>query len=242
MRRTLLATAFAVGASLPVSRQAAAQQVQVVVPFPAGSGGDTVARIVQPALAEELGASGLVRNVAGAAEVTRAKPDGTTLLLTSMSTVVIQPSVPYRVGSFAPVCLVADVATRARAEPGKLPFATGGIGGLGHLAMTALTRAASIEKNHTPLRGSGDGVATMQQGSVSRLAAEVNLEHQYGFTQPRCSPKSGCHKTRARPPCASKGTTWPSRYGPGSTPRPARRTRCWTSWTGRAAASSTHAP
>lgn len=209
MRRMLLASAFAVGASLSVSRQAAAQQVQVVVPFPAGGGSDIIARIVQPALAEELGASVLVRNVAGAAgtvgaaEVARAKPDGTTLLLTSMSTVVIQPSfrpsVPYRVASFAPVCLVADapavlmtpqstglrtiadVAARARAEPGKVPFATGGIGGLGHLAMTALTRAAGIEMNHIPFRGSGDAVAAMQQGSVSMLTAEANLVHQYGL-------------------------------------------------------------
>ena len=70
------------------------------------------------ALAEELGASVLIRNVGGAAgtvgaaEVARAKPDGTTLLLTSMSPIAIQPSfrpsVPYRVSSFAPVCLVAD--------------------------------------------------------------------------------------------------------------------------------------
>lgn len=203
MRRMLLATALAVGASLSVSRQAAAQQAQVVVPFPAGGGSDIIAQIVQPALAEELGASVLVRNVAGAAEVARAKPDGTALLLTSMSTVVIQPtfrpSVPYRMASFAPVCLVADapavpmtpqstglrtiadVAARARAEPGEVPFATGGIGGLGHLAMTALTRAAGIEMNHIPFRGSGDAVAAMQQGSVLMLTAEANLVHQYGL-------------------------------------------------------------
>jgi tripartite-type tricarboxylate transporter receptor subunit TctC len=181
----------------------------VVVPFPAGGGSDIIARIVQPAFAEELGASVLVRNVAGAAgtvgaaEVARAKPDGTTLLLTSMSTVVIQPSfrpsVPYRVASFAPVCLVADapavlmtpqstglrtiadVAERARAEPGKVPFATGGIGGLGRLAMTALTRAMGVEMNQIPFCGSGDAVAAMQQGSVLMLTAEANLVHQYGL-------------------------------------------------------------
>ena len=69
-------------------------------------------RMLLSALAEELGASVLTRNVCGAAEVARAKPDGTTLLLTSMSPIAIQLSfrsrVPYSASSFAPVCLVAD--------------------------------------------------------------------------------------------------------------------------------------
>ena len=74
---------------------------------------DIIGRMMQPALAEELGAPVLIRNVGGAAgtvgaaEVARAKPDGTTLLLTSMSPIAIQPSfrpsVPYGVSSFAPV-------------------------------------------------------------------------------------------------------------------------------------------
>ncbi len=104
-------------------------------------------------LAEELGTSVLIRNVGGAAgtlgstEVARAKPDGTTLLLTSMAPIAIQPSfrpsIPYRVASFAPVCLIADapavlmtpkttglrtladVAARARAEPGRVPSPRG---------------------------------------------------------------------------------------------------------------------
>ena len=154
MRRMLLAAALAAGLVSAFAGSAAAQ-VQVVIPFPAGGGSDIIGRMMQPALAEELGASVLIRNAGGAAgtvgaaEVARAKPDGTTVLLTSMSPVVIQPSfrpsVPYRVSSFAPVCLVADapavlmtprtsglrtladVAARARAEPGKVPYASGGM-------------------------------------------------------------------------------------------------------------------
>ena len=191
MRRMLVAAAFAAGLVSFIAGRAAAQQVQLVIPFPAGGGSDIIGRMIQPAFAEELGASVLIRNVTGAAgtvgaaEVARAKPDGTTLLLTSMSTVAIQPSfrpsVPYRAASFAPVCLVADVVARARAEPGKVPFATGGIGGMGHLAMTELTRAAGVEMNHIPFRGSGDAVAAMQQGSVRMLTAEANLVQQYGL-------------------------------------------------------------
>jgi tripartite-type tricarboxylate transporter receptor subunit TctC len=208
MRKLSWAAALAAGL-ISVAAGRAAAQIQLVIPFPAGGGSDIIGRMIQPVLAEELGTSVLIRNAGGAAgtmgatEVARAKPDGATLLLTSMSPIAIQPSfrpsVPYRVASFAPVCLVADapavlmtpqttglrtvadVAVRARAEPGKVPYASGGIGGLGHVAMTALTRAVGIELNHIPFRGSGDSVMAMQQGSVLMLTAEANLVHQYGL-------------------------------------------------------------
>ena len=162
-RMSLAAAALAAGLVSAVVGRAAAQ-VQVVIPFPAGGGSDIIGRMMQPVLAEELGTSVLIRNLGGAAgtlgaaEVARAKPDGTTLLLTSMAPIAIQPSfrpsIPYRVSSFAPVCLIADapavlmtpqnsglrtladVVARARAEPGRVPYASGGIGGLGHVAMT----------------------------------------------------------------------------------------------------------
>ena len=208
MRKLSWAAALAAGL-ISVAAGRAAAQIQLVIPCPAGGGSDIIGRMIQPVLAEELGASVLIRNAGGAAgtmgatEVARAKPDGATLLLTSMSPIAIQPSfrpsVPYRVASFAPVCLVADapavlmtpqttglrtvadVAARARAEPGRVPYASGGIGGLGHVAMTALTRAVGIELNHIPFRGSGDSVMAMQQGSVLMLTAEANLVHQYGL-------------------------------------------------------------
>ena len=208
MRKLSFMAALAAGLiSMALGRASA--QVQLVIPFPAGGGSDIIGRMMQPVLAEELGTSVLIRNAGGAAgtmgatEVARAKPDGATLLLTSMSPVAIQPSfrpsVPYRVSSFAPICLVADapavlmtpqtsglrtiadVVARARAEPGRVTYASGGIGGLGHVAMTALTRAVGIDLNHIPFRGSGDSVMAMQQGSVLMLTAEANLVHQYGL-------------------------------------------------------------
>ena len=97
MRRMVLAAALAAGLVSSVVGRASAQ-VQLVIPFPAGGGSDIIGRMMQPALAEELGASVLIRNVGGAAgtvgaaEVARAKPDGTTLLLTSMAPIAIQPS------------------------------------------------------------------------------------------------------------------------------------------------------
>ena len=104
-RMSLAAAALAVGLVSAVFGRAAAQ-VQVVIPFPAGGGSDIIGRMMQPVLAEELGTSVLIRNLGGAAgtlgaaEVARAKPDGTTLLLTSMAPIAIQPSfrpsIPYQ--------------------------------------------------------------------------------------------------------------------------------------------------
>jgi tripartite-type tricarboxylate transporter receptor subunit TctC len=208
MRRIVVAAAVAVGMVAGLASQAAAQ-VQVIIPWPAGGGTDVIGRLMQPVLSQEIGAQVVLRNVGGAtgaigtAEVVRSRPDGTTLLLTSMAAVVIQPSfrpsVPYRVESLLPICMVADapavlmtpqnsglrtvadIVARARANPGQFPYASGGIGGLGHIAMTGLQRAAGITLNHIPYRGSGDSILAMQQGTVALLTAEANLVKQYGL-------------------------------------------------------------
>lgn len=204
----ILSRLAAIAAGLLLSGPTSAQ-VQMIIPWPAGGGTDIIGRLIQPVLSEELGLQIIIRNVGGAtgtigtAEVVRSKPDGTTLLLTSMAAVAIQPSfranAPYKADQLAPVCLVAeapatlmtpktsgirtvaDIAARAKAAPGQVPYASGGVGGLGHLAMTGMTRALGIEMNHVPFRGSGDSVLAMQSGTVLMLTAEANLVQQYGL-------------------------------------------------------------
>jgi tripartite-type tricarboxylate transporter receptor subunit TctC len=188
---------------------AAQAQMQMIIPWPPGGGTDIIGRLIQPVFSEVLGSQVVIRNVGGAtgtigtAEVVRSRPDGQTLLLTSMAAIAIQPSFlarpPYRADQLTPVCMVAeapatlmtpketglrtvaDIVARARANPGKLPYASGGVGGLGHLAMTGLTRSLGIEMNHIPFRGSGDSVLAMQTGTVLMLTAEANLVQQYGL-------------------------------------------------------------
>ncbi|MBX9697976.1 MAG: tripartite tricarboxylate transporter substrate binding protein [Acetobacteraceae bacterium] len=202
--------ALTILASLGFAATASAQsQVQMVIPWPAGGGTDVIGRLIQPALSEQIGGQVIIRNVGGAtgtigtAEVVRARPDGNTILLTSLAAVAIQPSFlarpPYRADQLTPICLVAEapavmmspktsgittldeLAARARANPGQYPYASGGVGGLGHLATTALTRALGIQMNHIPFRGSGDAILAMQSGTVTTLTAEATLVHQYGF-------------------------------------------------------------
>jgi tripartite-type tricarboxylate transporter receptor subunit TctC len=204
MRWAALATGLWLGAM-----GSAQSQVQMLIPWPPGGGTDIIGRLIQPVFSEVLASQVVIRNVGGAtgtigtAEVVRSRPDGQTLVLTSMAPIVIQPSFlarpPYRTDQLAPVCLaaeapatlmtpketsirtVADTIARARANPGKVPYASGGVGGLGHLAMTGMTRALGIEMNHIPFRDSGDSVLAMQSGTVQMLTAEANLVQQYGL-------------------------------------------------------------
>jgi tripartite-type tricarboxylate transporter receptor subunit TctC len=204
MRLAMAACCAALSLAAP-----ARAQMQLIIPWPPGGGTDIIGRLIQPVLSEALDTQIVIRNVGGAtgtigtAEVVRAKPDGQTLLLTSMAAVAIQPSFlakpPYQADQLAAVCLVAeapatlmtpkatglrtvaDVIARAKADPGQLPYASGGVGGLGHLSMTGFSRAAGISLNHIPFRGSGDSVLAMQSGTVLMLAAEANLVAQYGL-------------------------------------------------------------
>ena len=117
----LLTGALAIG-----SAQAQAP-ITIVVNFGAGGSADRMARLVAPVMSEALGASVVVKNTTGAAgalgaqEVARARPDGTTLLLTTTGPMAIQPhfraDLPYRLADFAPICLLGDAPVMMMAAP-----------------------------------------------------------------------------------------------------------------------------
>jgi tripartite-type tricarboxylate transporter receptor subunit TctC len=174
--------------------------------LPPGGGTDIFGRLIQP---EELRTQIVIRHVGGAtgtigtSDVVRAKPDGRTLLLTSVAAISIQPSFlakpPDQATQLATICLEAeapatlmtqketrlrkldDVIAHAKAIPGQIAFASGGLGDLGHLLMTGFSRAAGSSLLHIPVRGSGDSVLAMQPGTVRMLTAEANLVAQYGL-------------------------------------------------------------
>lgn len=113
------ATAF--GTALPAAAQEAAwpnRPIKMIVPFPAGSFTDTVARVVSDRLAKSLGQPVIVENKAGAngligvSEAAKATPDGYTLLVTNSSSVTINPQLykkaPYKSSSLAPVTLLIE--------------------------------------------------------------------------------------------------------------------------------------
>jgi tripartite-type tricarboxylate transporter receptor subunit TctC len=157
------------------------KQIRLIVPFPPGGPNDIIARVVgqrmseivkQPLVIDNRGGQG---GVLGTDVVAKAAPDGYTIGIVSASSLVISPTmekVAYNVPKdFAPVTLVttvpemlvvatnvparnmAELVTLAKAQPGKLNFASAGIGGLPHLAGELFKLTARIDIVHVPYRG-----------------------------------------------------------------------------------------
>src|SRR4029079_6591203 len=170
-----------------------AKPVRFIVPYPPGGGTDVIARIVQPRLSEALGQPVVIENRGGAggalgtAEAAKAAPDGYTFLFT-LSSHTINPLL-YKLSfdierDFAPVTLVVsvpqliaaypgaqltsmnDVVSMARAQPGKLAFASVGNGTPSHIAGELLKLRTNIDITHVPYKGGGPAVADTLGGQV----------------------------------------------------------------------------
>ncbi len=217
MRRMLLSLgiAFAAGAlSMPASAQTAApwpaaKPISVVVPFAAGGAVDYAARMVVNRLAERLGQTVVVDNVAGAggilgtAKAARATPDGYTLLVAPDSTIVIAPLVtpdavkydalkdliPVGLINITPLILAAspslpvnnfaELVRYARANPGKLNYASPGVGNLLHVAMESLRQQAGIDIVHIPYKATPQIVSDLigNQVQLALLVPSTGLPH-----------------------------------------------------------------
>ena len=168
--------------------------VRLVVPFPPGGGTDAIARVVSVKLSEMWGQQMVVENRGGGATnigteaVARAEPDGYTILLQSLPLAVNQflfPSIPYDpVADLAPVSLlcdypnimvvpnnspahsVTDFIAYAKANRGKISFASSGHGTSVHLSGELFKRMAGIEMLHVPYRGAGPAFNDLIPGRV----------------------------------------------------------------------------
>jgi tripartite-type tricarboxylate transporter receptor subunit TctC len=169
--------------------------ITMVVPVPPGGAADFIARLVGQKLSDALGQPVVISNRGGAGgtiasdNVAKSAPDGYTLLLNSITTHGIGPhlyqSLPYdSVKDFTPLIFVAnlplimtintghamksvaDVIAYAKANPGKLSFASSGNGGAPHLAGELLQTVAGIKMLHVPYRGSGPAVVDVGAGRV----------------------------------------------------------------------------
>jgi tripartite-type tricarboxylate transporter receptor subunit TctC len=194
---TLLAgLALAASAAAP-AQDYPARPVTIVEPFPPGGAGDVVVRLMAQELNKVLGGSFIVDNRAGAAGaigteyVSRAAPNGYTLLLTSASAMSITPHLMARPAydpfSFTPVINVAyatnelvvtpslpyktvgEVIAAAKANPGKLTFASNGVGTLSHLIGEMFMQQAGVRMLHVPYKGASPAVADTVTGQVSIL-------------------------------------------------------------------------
>ena len=171
--------------------------VRIVVPYPAGGGTDTLARLLADQLGRKWGQSAIVENVGGAAgnigaaEVARAAPDGYTLLLASPGPIAtnsfLYKDMGYDPTRWVPIALLAtgpyvlvlrksfegstvkELIARAKANPGKITSATPGIGSVGHLSTVQLEMLAGIKTVQVPYRGLGQAINDIVAGHVDMM-------------------------------------------------------------------------
>lgn len=169
--------------------------IRLVVPFAPGGGSDISARILAEGLHQALGQPVVVDNRAGAGStlgtdiVAKASPDGYTMLLGNISMAfnpALYRKLPYdTLRDFTPVSLVVDqpnimvahpslpAATLkdfialARVQPGKLTYASAGVGSGTHLAMELLTFTLKIDLVHVPYKGTGPSLTALLGNEIS---------------------------------------------------------------------------
>jgi tripartite-type tricarboxylate transporter receptor subunit TctC len=171
-----------------------ARMVRIVVPSAPGSTTDTLARIVADQLGRKWGKSVIVENVAGgamnagAANVARALPDGSTLMVAPPAPLTFNDllfrDLGYRPSQFVPITLLAKVPNvlvvrndfpaatlaeliaYAKANPGRLSYASQGVGSTAHLSASQLEALAGIKMVHVPYRGAQPALTDVMAGHV----------------------------------------------------------------------------
>ena len=178
--------------------------VKIIVPFGPGGSADMLARVLGEGLAKEFGQSFQIENKAGATgvigttEVARAKPDGHTLLLGFDGTLTITPFIQKNVNfnaskDFAPISKLTDVAfvvvvnpsipvknikelvEYSKANPGKLSYASPGVGSTAHMLGEQLRLDGGLDWVHIPYGGSGSGKFIIDVIGGSTPAAVISI-------------------------------------------------------------------
>ncbi len=172
--------------------------ITIVVPVTAGGPSDVMTRIIAARLSEELKVPVVVENRTGAAgvvglqSVVNSKADGYTLLMAGANVIAILPNLDAKltydverdiepvtlvsktalvmfVSPKLPVKTVADFVAYAKANPGKLSYASAGMASTAHLSAELLSSLAGIEMVHVPYRGSAAGINDLSAGRVDLL-------------------------------------------------------------------------
>jgi len=182
--------------------------IRLVVPYPPGGPTDVAARIIANAMSAKLGQPIVIENkpegaagTVGGRYVASADPDGYTLVMSQVGSLTVAPFL-YKldydpIKDFAPIGIVAETpeiltinpslpantvaefVAYAKSNPGKLDFASPGVGTLPHLLGEQLQLAAGIKLTHVPYRGAGPAVSDLLGGQVQVMfdSTSVMLPH-----------------------------------------------------------------
>jgi tripartite-type tricarboxylate transporter receptor subunit TctC len=181
--------------------------ITLVVPFPPGGSTTIVARIVTDRMADAIGQQFVVDNRGGAGgtlgtrQVAKSAPDGYTIALGYTGTLAIGPSLFPNVGydvrtDFAPVGRigvapsavvvhpsfpvhsVAELIAYAKANPGKVDYASAGIGTVGHVAGEYFAIATGIKLTHIPYKGTGPAITDLLGGHIPLSFSPIPAVHE----------------------------------------------------------------
>src|SRR4051812_16318168 len=202
LSRLLACAALVISMGESLAQSYPAKPVTFIVPFPPGGGTDISARTVAAKLTQMWGQSVIAENRAGAAGIlgtdaaAKARPDGYTLLIVNVGITSINPTLypklPYDPDkAFAPISLicelpfvlmaspsfkpgsVGELVAYAKANPGKVTFASSGQGGSPHLTAESFQLATGTQLTHVPYKGGGPAMTDLMAGHVDLLFASV---------------------------------------------------------------------
>lgn len=188
---------FAIALAAPAQAQDLPKTIKMIVPFPAGGTTDILARYVAHALEAKHGVTVIVDNRAGASGVIGSQfvagqpADGSTLLLTATHHVInpsLRKSLPYDTrAAFSPIAViasapnalvvnkdfpaktVAELIAMAKKDPGKLSFASTGVGGANHLSGELFKLMAGVDIVHIPYKGAAPAMNDLIGGHVPMM-------------------------------------------------------------------------
>jgi tripartite-type tricarboxylate transporter receptor subunit TctC len=251
--------AFAAERTAPAAAQNYPERpVRLIDPYAPGGGSGLVARLIGPKLAEAWGKQVVVDNRPGAAgaigtEITaRAVPDGHTLCMGTSGSIAISPNVnkvpfdPLKdlipitqtsaqsmlvvVHPTLPVNSVQELVTYARAQPGKLAFASSGTGGSGHLAAELFMALTKVTMTHVPYKGNGPAVLAQVAGEVQLGFNNILAVLPHANSgRLKALAVTSAKRARAAPNLPTlieagvpgyEATSWNGIFAPAKTPRP----------------------
>src|SRR3954467_11591025 len=232
--------------------------IRLVLPFPAGGAVDIVARTMTAKMSEDLGKPFIIENKSGAGgiiatdAVAKSPPDGYTLLLATPNHTInaaLQSTLPYDTEKdLVPVSVIAEVpevlvshpsapfktfpefVEYARKNPGKLNYASAGLGTLPHVTMELLLRRTGIQVAHIPYRGAAPAMNDLLAGVVQlKMDTYTTSNPQVTAGKLRMLGIASAHRSKLMPDTPTiaemgladyEGILWIAILAPAGTPQP----------------------
>ncbi len=218
------------------------RSIKMILPFAAGGAGDTFARPLVQALSQSLGQPVVIENIVGAAAIIgtqvamRAPADGYTLLMVSNALAIGETMSPRRgyelmreftpitqlnslslvlvVNPKMPVKSVAELIALAKSQPGKLNYASSGVGSIYHLPMEHLKSMTGIDIQHVPYKSSSQARMDVIAGEPSMMMdALATMQGQIKANQVRAIGVASLKRTATAPDLPAIAETVPGYSG-----------------------------